>query len=94
MTSAIADPTTTLVTLTVTEKGYGLDPASGGLDSNNPDIRHDLANPASPRSALRSQLASSPSHTAVSVISGTERSFAMWCSRQRRSSATQERRAE
>ncbi|MER8376398.1 mannitol dehydrogenase family protein [Mesorhizobium sp. M1406] len=39
-----------LVTLTVTEKGYCHIPSSGELDSRHPDIVHDLANPATPRS--------------------------------------------
>lgn len=42
---------TTFVTLTVTEKGYGLDPATGRLDERRPDIAHDLRHPATPRSA-------------------------------------------
>jgi fructuronate reductase len=36
------------VTLPITEKGYGLGP-DGELDLNHPDIRHDLARPAIPR---------------------------------------------
>lgn len=47
----LAAPTTRLVTLTVTEKGYTLSP-DGGLDENHPDIAHDLANPREPRSAV------------------------------------------
>ncbi|HEX4766822.1 MAG TPA: mannitol dehydrogenase family protein [Lichenihabitans sp.] len=45
-------PETAVVTLTVTEKGYCHDPASGRLDAAHPDIRHDLADPALPRSAV------------------------------------------
>ncbi|WP_049724064.1 mannitol dehydrogenase family protein [Gilvimarinus polysaccharolyticus] len=41
-----------IVSLTITEKGYCHDPASGNLNLNNPDIQHDLANPASPKSAI------------------------------------------
>lgn len=48
---AIADPATKLVTLTISEKGYG-HAASGGLDQTHPDIVHDLARPAVPRSAI------------------------------------------
>ena len=47
---AIADPATRIVTLTVTEKGYCLDPATGRLDTDHPDIVHDLS-AALPRSA-------------------------------------------
>jgi fructuronate reductase len=45
----VAAPTTHLVTLTVTEKGYCL--AGEMLDFAHPDIVHDLASPDSPRSA-------------------------------------------
>jgi fructuronate reductase len=48
----IASPTTTIVSLTVTEKGYCHDPASGRLDWAHPDIMHDLAEPERPRSAI------------------------------------------
>ena len=47
----LAAPTTRLVTLTVTEKGYTLS-ADGGLDESHPDIVHDLAHPREPRSAV------------------------------------------
>jgi fructuronate reductase len=48
---ALTDPTVTIVTLTVTEKGYCYDPATAALDEAHPDIVHDLANPARPRTA-------------------------------------------
>ncbi|WP_421914018.1 mannitol dehydrogenase family protein [Mesorhizobium sp.] len=37
-----------VVTLTVTEKGYCHIPATGELDLDHPDIRHDIANPQAP----------------------------------------------
>jgi fructuronate reductase len=40
-----ADPAVTVVTLTVTEKGYCHDPATGRLNLDHPDIVHDLAAP-------------------------------------------------
>lgn len=40
-----------IVSLTVTEKGYCHDPATGELDQNHPDIVHDLAHPEAPVSA-------------------------------------------
>jgi fructuronate reductase len=46
----LADPAVKLVTLTVTEKGYCL--AGEDLDAAHPDIAHDLAHPATPRSAI------------------------------------------
>ena len=38
----IADRKIAVVSLTVTEKGYCHDPATGALDEGHPDIRHDL----------------------------------------------------
>jgi fructuronate reductase len=43
-------PQIRIVTLTVTEKGYCQDPATGKLDEKHPAIVADLANPAAPRS--------------------------------------------
>ncbi|VAW16313.1 D-mannonate oxidoreductase [hydrothermal vent metagenome] len=40
-----------IISLTITEKGYCHDPASGGLDETHPDIVHDLAHPDAPRTA-------------------------------------------
>ncbi|MDE2197985.1 MAG: mannitol dehydrogenase family protein [Rhodospirillales bacterium] len=48
----LASPQTALVSLTVTEKGYCHQPATGRLDADHPDIRHDLAHPDAPRSAI------------------------------------------
>ncbi|TMJ01080.1 MAG: mannitol dehydrogenase family protein [Alphaproteobacteria bacterium] len=48
---ALCDPSLAIVTLTVTEKGYCYDPATAALDETHPDIVHDLANPARPRTA-------------------------------------------
>ena len=48
----LADSACRIVSLTVTEKGYCHDPASGRLDANHPDIFHDLAHPTTPRSAV------------------------------------------
>jgi fructuronate reductase len=49
--AAMADPAIRIVSLTVTEKGYCHDPVSGTLNEAHPDIVHDLANMAQPRSA-------------------------------------------
>ena len=48
----IASPHTRIISLTVTEKGYCHDPASGLLNLAHPDIVHDLAQPGAPRSAI------------------------------------------
>jgi fructuronate reductase len=49
---AMARADVKIVTLTVTEKGYCHDPATGQLNESHPDIVHDLANPTAPRSAI------------------------------------------
>lgn len=48
----IASPEIRIVSLTITEKGYCLDPASGALDFSHPDIRHDVRHPDLPASAV------------------------------------------
>ncbi|NUT15264.1 MAG: mannitol dehydrogenase family protein [Cupriavidus sp.] len=52
VTGAIADPAASVVTCTVTEKGYYRHPSTSDLDLQHPDIRHDLAHPDAPRSTL------------------------------------------
>ncbi|MGO4706170.1 mannitol dehydrogenase family protein [Microvirga sp. 2MCAF38] len=47
----MAHPATRIVSLTVTEKGYCHDPATGVLNEKHPDIVHDLGEPRRPRSA-------------------------------------------
>lgn len=47
----LASPDIRIVTLTVSEKAYGLDPVTGGLDKNHPAIKADLANPHNPTGA-------------------------------------------
>lgn len=49
---ALCRPSVAIVSLTVTEKGYCHDPATGRLDEKHPDIVHDLAHPGAPRSAI------------------------------------------
>lgn len=48
---AMADADVHIVTLTVTEKGYRLDPATGDLLLDDPEVAADLADIASPRTA-------------------------------------------
>lgn len=45
---AIASPTTQIVTITVTEKGYKLDPSSGQLIEDDPEVSADLGSLDSP----------------------------------------------
>ncbi|MFB9950076.1 mannitol dehydrogenase family protein [Rhizobium puerariae] len=44
----LADPAIRVVTITVTEKAYGYDPVSGGLDRSHPSVAVDLARPSAP----------------------------------------------
>jgi fructuronate reductase len=48
----IAVPSTRIVTLTVTEKGYCHNPATGEIDPNHPNIQADLRDGSLPRSTL------------------------------------------
>jgi len=45
------EPQVAIVSLTITEKGYCIDPASGKLDLQQPRIAHDLQHPGEPHSA-------------------------------------------
>jgi fructuronate reductase len=48
----LSDRETAIATLTITEKGYHHDPASGRLNADHPEIRHDLEHPDAPQSAV------------------------------------------
>ena len=48
----LSNPDVKIVSLTITEKGYCHDPATGALNTQHPDIIHDFNNPAKPRTAL------------------------------------------
>lgn len=48
----MADPAIRIVTLTVTEGGYYIDPDTRAFDSAHPDIRHDAARTGRPRTAF------------------------------------------
>lgn len=45
------EPQVAIVSLTITEKGYCVDPATGTLDLTHPRIRHDIDSPGEPHSA-------------------------------------------
>ncbi len=51
LVQALADEDVHLVTLTITEKGYKLDPVTGRLLTDDPDLAADLASLAAPRTA-------------------------------------------
>ena len=52
LVAQMAAPNIKIVSLTITEKGYCHDPASGNLNPNHPDIIHDLQNLDKPVSAI------------------------------------------
>ncbi len=52
LVARLAATETRIVSLTVTEKGYCHDPATGRLKDDHPDILHDLEQPDAPRSAI------------------------------------------
>jgi fructuronate reductase len=45
---ALADPAIRIVTITVTEKAYGIDRVSGTVQTEHPAVKHDLANSDTP----------------------------------------------
>ncbi|HUD94145.1 mannitol dehydrogenase family protein [Sphingobium sp.] len=49
--AALASPDTHIVTLTITEKGYKLDPATGALIESDPQLAADIASLDSPQTA-------------------------------------------
>lgn len=53
----MADPAIRIVSLTVTEGGYYIDPTTKRFDAAHPDIRHDTANPDRPRTVFGSMVA-------------------------------------
>lgn len=50
--AAMADPAVRIVSLTVTEKGYTANIATGDLRLDDPGVQHDLTHPESPQMAL------------------------------------------
>jgi mannitol 2-dehydrogenase len=53
----MADPAIRIVSLTVTEGGYYIDPISKTFDEQHPDIQHDAKNPEKPRTAFGAMIA-------------------------------------
>jgi len=53
----MAQPDIRIVSLTVTEGGYYLDPETGALDAGHEDIRHDASHPTTPRTAFGAMVA-------------------------------------
>ena len=53
----LTHPAIRIVSLTVTEGVYCIDPATGSFDTSHPDIVHDAANSGSPRTAFGAMVA-------------------------------------
>ena len=53
----MAKPEIKIVTLTVTEGGYYIDPVSKSFDSNHPDIVYDATHPETPKTAFGAMVA-------------------------------------
>ena len=76
---AMASPRTHIFTVTVTEKGYCLN-LKGELNSDHPDIRHDLGLPGSPAQVktspclmLKARSSFSASHVIEPIVPGMNR---------------------
>jgi mannitol 2-dehydrogenase len=65
--AAMADPAIRIVSLTVTEGGYYIDPATGHFDPTHPDIRHDAAHPGAPGTAFGAIVAALAARRAAGV---------------------------
>lgn len=66
--AAMADPAIRIVSLTVTEGGYYVDPATGAFDPAHPDIVADGANPLRPATAFGAILAALRLRREASVV--------------------------
>lgn len=64
----LADPSTRIVSLTVTEGGYYIDPASGHFNPAHPDMVHDGASPDRPKTAFGMILAGLRKRRAAGLV--------------------------
>jgi mannitol 2-dehydrogenase len=71
---AMADPAIRIVSLTVTEGGYYIDPATQRFDAGHPDIRHDAQNPDRPRTAFGAIVAALKARRAAGQVPFTAQS--------------------
>lgn len=63
----MADPAIRIVSLTVTEGGYYIDPVTRQFDAAHPDIQHDVANPDTPKTAFGAMVAALKRRRAAGV---------------------------
>jgi mannitol 2-dehydrogenase len=64
----LADPAIRIVTLTISESGYYIDPVTGSFDPRHPDIVHDAANPGSPKTVFGMLLAGLALRKAAGIV--------------------------
>jgi mannitol 2-dehydrogenase len=65
--AAMSDPAIRIVSLTVTEGGYYIDPKTGTFSPDHPDIRKDAANPAAPDTVFGAIIAALKARRAAGV---------------------------
>lgn len=65
--ATMSDPAIRIVSLTVTEGGYFIDPATGTFSPSHPDIAHDGAHPDAPRTAFGAIVAALRQRRAAAV---------------------------
>ncbi len=53
----MSNPAIRIVSMTVTESGYYVDPVTNGFDANHPDVQHDAQNPLAPRTVFGAMVA-------------------------------------
>ena len=70
----MTDPAIRIVSLTVTEGGYYIDPVSKGFDAAHPDIQHDVAHPDAPRTAFGAMIAALKRRRAAGIAAFTGQS--------------------
>ncbi|WP_120631870.1 mannitol dehydrogenase family protein [Ruegeria sp. EL01] len=64
----MSDPAIRIVSLTVTEGGYFLDPNTGAFDVQDDDIRHDAQNPTEPRTVFGAIVAALSQRRTAGVV--------------------------
>lgn len=64
----LADPSIRIVSMTITEGGYFLNPATGVFDPNYPDIAHDGANPGQPKTVFGLIVAGLKARRAAGIV--------------------------
>jgi mannitol 2-dehydrogenase len=66
--AAMSDPAIRIVSLTITEGGYYIDPRTGTFSPDHPDIRKDAANPGAPDTAFGAIIAALKARQAAGAV--------------------------